>query len=97
MNQQKSIVKTLQACLTSLTIVLCFSAQAQQNGAIEISRHSIDNGSAESSAGDFQIRGSIGQTDTQLLTGDQFTVQGGFWVPAQTDALFEDQFEGQSI
>lgn len=65
----------LAAALTAL--LLCGSAaQAQW----DLSWNTVDGGGVmRSTGGLFELNGTIAQPDAGTLTGDAFTLQGGFW------------------
>lgn len=45
----------------------------------------VDGGGAMRSAGgDFELSGTIGQTDAGVMTGGDFVLEGGFWPGAAT-------------
>lgn len=57
----------------------------------EISRYSIDGGGAmRSSAGDFELSGTIGQPDAGTMNGGTFELTGGFWFPLDAGDGNED-------
>jgi hypothetical protein len=41
--------------------------------------HTLDDGGGASTGGVYAVAGTIGQPDAGVMTGGQFTVQGGFW------------------
>jgi hypothetical protein len=41
--------------------------------------HTVDGGGGVSQGGTFTVRGTIGQPDAGALTGDGYTLSGGFW------------------
>ena len=46
----------------------------------ELSRHTIDGGGVmQSTGGDFELSGTIGQPDAGVMAGGEFTLTGGFW------------------
>lgn len=46
----------------------------------ELSRHTIDGGGViQSTGGEFELSGTIGQPDAGVLTGGGFQLTGGFW------------------
>lgn len=56
-------------------------------GPFDLTRHSVDAGGVVASAGgEFELSGTIGQPDAAILSGEEFTLTGGFWFPlAPTD------------
>jgi len=69
--------------LTFLLIFIAFSAAAlagNQDGAYDLSWFTIDGGGGTSTAGAFQLDGTIGQPDAGApLTGGPYSLTGGFW------------------
>lgn len=64
-------------------------------GDFAITRQVIAGGGASASAGDFGVVGTAGQSAPGISSGGDFTIRGGFHVPAdRDDALFSDGFEG---
>ena len=61
--------------------------QAAGEPAFEMTRSTIDGGGVmRSAADDYEMSGTIGQTDAGVMTGDDFELTGGFWFGlAQTD------------
>ncbi len=67
---------------------------SQSGGGFEIDRSTVsDAGGGLSQGGDFELQGTIGQADAGNHAGTGFTLTGGFWVEAETDALFKDSYE----
>lgn len=63
-------------------------ALAQGGGNTTLSWWTIDNGGGESAGGGYSIAGTIGQPDAGiLLSGGQFTLQGGFWTFSNANGL----------
>ena len=52
---------------------------AQSGGSFSLSWSTIDGGGGTSSAGKYQVMGTIGQPDAGVLSGGNFKLQGGFW------------------
>ena len=51
---------------------------------------SIDNGGVmESSGGSYTLRGTIGQPDAGVISGGDFTLQGGFWNSDTANTLLD--------
>jgi len=59
---------------------------AQTGGDYEISWSTIDGGGGRSTGGDFALVGTIGQPDAGEMSGDNYTLSGGFW-PGGPQAL----------
>ncbi len=63
-------------------------------GDYAVRRATIDSGGGASDAASYSLNGTIGQSDTQVLTGADFVLRGGFWTPSRSsDHLFENGFE----
>ena len=63
--------------LAVMAVVVFGTAVAQE---FELPRSSIDGGgSMNSTAGGFQLSGTIGQPDAGVLSGGGLTLAGGFW------------------
>ena len=58
--------------------VTAIAAMAQYS----INWSTIDGGGVTASGGDYAVRGTIGQPDSENMDGGDFVVHGGFWVPA---------------
>jgi hypothetical protein len=58
--------------LIATLAIPCTSAQ------FDLSWWSVDGGGGSSAGGDFTLVGTVGQPDAGLLSGDSFTLQGGF-------------------
>ena len=75
--------------ITSLIVLENFPALAE-GSAFEIQWFSIDGGgSLSSNGGGYSLSGTIGQPDAGVISGGNFTVQGGFWNTDSADNLFE--------
>ncbi len=75
----KRATGTIPGILGTLTITAVLVAVGPPE--FEISRSTIDGGGAmRSTGGDFEVSGTIGQADAGALSGDDFTLTGGFWV-----------------
>jgi hypothetical protein len=54
-------------------------------GDYQVNWWSVDGGGGTSQGGDYAVSGTIGQPDTSpLMSGDDFTIVGGFWGGAMT-------------
>lgn len=84
-------------------ILLLPATIAAQDFAIDW--HSIDGGGellSETTDQQWQLSGTLGQwdgTESQSLSGAGWTLTGGFWPVTvdQTDVVFRDGFEGETI
>ncbi len=57
----------------------------------ELSRHTIDGGGViQSTGGEFELSGTIGQPDAGVLTGGGFQLTGGFWFEVAPTDCNED-------
>ena len=57
----------------------------------DLLRSTIDGGGAmNSTGGDFELSGTIGQPDAGLLSGGEFELSGGFWFPLSFDDCNSD-------
>lgn len=64
-------------------------------GEFTLRRATIDTGGGEGTGADFLLKGTIGQHDTEVMEGADFTLRGGFWTPSgESDFLFRNGFEG---
>ena len=76
-------MKRSQFFAYSLAIVVCAGAAALApvgGGDFDLSWHTIDGGGGTSTAGSFELTGTIGQPDAgAVMTGGKFTLIGGFW------------------
>ncbi len=75
-----SVILILLACT-----ILTMSAFADY----EISWHTIDAGGGTSTGGTYTLTGTIGQPDAGDMSGDNYTLSGGFW-PAELALCFVD-------
>ncbi len=88
------------ALMVPLALGLADSCAAQSNGGeFEVTRSSVDAGGGYSQAAEFTLTGTIAQPDgsTQVASGGEFQMTGGFWAgssTALTDELFSNGFEG---
>ncbi len=65
--------------LTAAALLLAGVATADE---FEITRSTLDGGGAmNSTGGDFELSGTVGQPDAGVMTGDDFELTGGFWFP----------------
>jgi len=64
-------------------------------GEFTLRRATIDSGGGEGTGAEFSLKGTIGQHDTEVMEGADFTLRGGFWTPSgASDFVFRDGFEG---
>ena len=50
-----------------------------QTGGYDLSWFTVDGGGGESTNGRYVLSGTVGQTDTSMLIGGNYTLAGGFW------------------
>ncbi|NEZ05166.1 hypothetical protein G4Y73_13500 [Wenzhouxiangella sp. XN201] len=94
----------IQMSLPTLMLLVCIAApiQAGETETFSIDWYSIDGGGAvQSTGGDFDLSGTIGQADAtaaRVLQGGQWKLTGGFWALSLedlADRLFGDRFEAE--
>ncbi len=77
----KKIVTGITALLT--IFALAATALAQSGGTYDLSWNTIDGGGATfSSGGSYVLGGTVGQPDAGQMSGGNYALAGGFWVPA---------------
>ena len=75
------------AAFTTLLLVVALATADD----FEIVRSTIDGGgTVNSSGGEFELSGTIGQPDAGLMEGNEFTLTGGFWFPLSHDDCNSD-------
>lgn len=80
-------IKTL-VCVFSLCISFGY-VHAQY----EIKKHSINNGGGTLSGSNYELSGSVGQTDASTSqTNGQYALNGGYW-QQNNDLIFKDNLE----
>ena len=52
--------------------------------------YTIDGGGGTSAGGAFQLSGTIGQHDTGVMSGGNFTLTGGYWSGAPEASCYAD-------
>jgi len=91
--------KYLFIALLSALLTTALVAGLPTGGDFVMSNSTIDNGGGVSTAGDFVLTGTIGQSDANANSsvGGEYLLAGGFWAlaaePIFTDAIFSDGFE----
>ena len=84
--KQISTITVAWACL----LVLVGLARGQD---YQIEWYSIDGGGVmNSTGGDFELSGTIGQPDADMMTGGDFGLSGGFWA-VQTCPMVPSDFD----
>ena len=72
--------KLLSLCTFGLLALADMTASAQ----FSIDSFTIAGGGGASSGGDFTLNGTIGQPDAGAMSGDNYSLAGGFWGAIQT-------------
>src|SRR5262245_25909356 len=67
----------ISAALSSA--LLLTTTQVSLGQEFSIDAFSIEALSATSSGGDFVLTGTVGQSESDLMTGGEFSLKGGFW------------------
>jgi hypothetical protein len=76
--------------LAAVLVAVAVAASATADD-FEISRSTLDGGGAMlSSGGGFELSGTIGQPDADVMEGDGFTLTGGFWFGEPPDDCNSD-------
>jgi len=68
---------TLSRLFAVLLLAAAVTAAKGQN--YSINWYSIDGGGGTSTGGVYTVSGTIGQPDAGLMSGGNYTLQGGFW------------------
>jgi len=68
----------VQGCIL-LTLFLLLPASSITAGIYAVDWCTTDAGCGTCSGGDYALSGTIGQTDTTVISGDRYRVEGGFW------------------
>ncbi len=75
----RTYLRRTTCALTAVATLLTGVAIADE---FEITRSTLDGGGVmNSTGGDFELSGTIGQPDAGVMTGDDFELSGGFWFP----------------
>ena len=87
---QRKQQKILLAVIVISILVFASVPVFAQSANLEILWFSIDGGgSTSSSGGGYSLSGTIGQPDAGVISGGNFTVQGGFWNTDSANNLLE--------
>jgi hypothetical protein len=71
---------TIHAYLGSILLCAGAAALAPETTDFNLTWNTIDGGGGVSTAGDYELAGTMGQPDTGVvMTGGAFTFTGGFW------------------
>jgi hypothetical protein len=62
-----------------LSLLLSLLAVSARGQSYAIDWFTIDGGGGTSTGGVYSVTGTIGQPDAGLMSGGNFTIQGGFW------------------
>jgi len=85
MKQLQSICRRAGALILAgamlLTLASATTAATAPDAGYDISWWTVDGGgdTAPSTGGGYTLGGTIGQPDAGVLTGDDYTLDGGFW------------------
>jgi hypothetical protein len=71
----------------SLALMIFVPAVAALADDFDISWYTIDGGGGYSAGADFELEGTVGQTDAGTMSGGAFTLTGGFWAGVETAPL----------
>jgi len=86
--------RTIAAVLLLLAWAAATGDPPPSGGDFTLRRSTIDAGGGEGTGADFWLAGTIGQHDTEVMSGADFTLRSGFWTPSgPSDRLFSDGFE----
>lgn len=90
-----TVARILAVGLGTGILITVAIAAPPAGGEFTLRRATIDAGGGEGTGADFSLKGTIGQHDTEVMKGDEFTLRGGFWTPSgESDFVFRDGFEG---
>jgi len=81
-------VKGIFTLILALTISSSYAQYA-------VTKHTISNGGGTSNGINFQVSGTIGQSDAyEPISGGEYVLTGGFWASnIDSDIIFIDGFE----
>lgn len=81
---------SLPAIALALCLLLADGAAAPLEQLYDLSWFTVDGGGGQSNAGEYTLRGTIGQLDAGThTTGDEsYALEGGFWVVDGRYAVF---------
>ena len=71
--------KTLLITCLLITFSVALEVAAQSTSGLKITSFTIDGGGGNSTGGNFNLNGTIGQPDAGISSGETYTLQGGFW------------------
>ena len=80
------------ACL----VIICLFAPTGFADEFDLSWHTIDGGGGFAAAGDFELEGTIGQSDPGIMSGGNFELAGGFWPGVATGAPCPGDLDGDN-
>lgn len=64
--------------LVAIALLLIVSTTLARSG-YDLSWWTVDSGGGTASGGPYTLTGTVGQPDVGTLTGDGYTLSGGFW------------------
>ena len=78
----KRVDPRIRENVNSVILITLALAAVAVGDSFDVQRSTSDGGGVMfSTAGDFELSGTIGQPDAGALSGGVFMVSGGFWVP----------------
>lgn len=84
-------MKRIRSSLVTLALLLVLpSAGAQTGGDFDLTWNTIDGGGSASTGDGLTLDGTVGQPDAGLLSGGDFTLEGGFWAAVAAPACLGD-------
>jgi hypothetical protein len=69
-------MKILSTTILLFAVMLCLPGRGQS---YSIDWFTIDGGGGASTGGVYSVSGTIGQPDAGMMSGGNYTLQGGFW------------------
>ncbi len=75
--------------IVTLTLLLITTTTlAQTGGGYDLSWSTVDGGGGESQDDKYTLTGTIGQPDTGVMSGDNYTLIGGFWTGGYVEKIY---------
>jgi hypothetical protein len=63
----------------ALALAVISTVRAQSGGGLDLSWSTVDGGGGASESNGLRLTGTAGQPDADVLTGDGYKLEGGFW------------------
>jgi hypothetical protein len=70
--------------ITVLLVLLLTAGVAVAQGSLSLSWSSLQGGGGASQGGNYSIEGTVGQANAGNLSGGDYTLLGGYWIPDTT-------------